>query len=131
MVTKRDLFRGYALEGNDYWVRMAENVFPLYNRIHRMVVQPLSGDEAARQRWIWSVMGFSGIPVRAITDKDAQSVAQFEFPYRKQRLIEATSSPAEIRLSEAEKLLRSQHSEESAKQVRDRYYEMAREGFRK
>ena len=130
MVSRKDLFRGYDLEGNDYWVRMAENVFPLYSRIHRMVVQPLSGDEAARQRWIWSVMGFSGVPVRAITDKDAQAVAQFEFPYRKQRLIEATSSPTEIRLSEAEKMLRSQRSEESAQQVRDRFLQMAREGYR-
>ena len=130
LITRRDLFRGYALEGNDYYVRMAENVFPLYNRIHRMVVQPLSGDEAARQRWIWSVMGFAGVPVRAITDKDAQSVQQFEFPYRRQRLFEATSSPAEIRLSEAEKMLRSQRSEESSQQVRDRFLQMAREGYR-
>ena len=129
LLFRRDLFRGYELEGTDYYVRSAENIFPLYNRIHRLGVQPLTGDEGARQRWIWSVLGFTGIPVRAITDKDAQAVQQFELPYRKNQLIEATSSPAELRLAEMEKQLKSDRSQESAAQVRERFLALAREGY--
>ena len=130
LLFQRDLFRGYPLEGSDYVVRMAENIFPLYNRIHRLAVQPATGDEAARQRWIWSVLGFAGVPVRGLTDKDAQSVQQFEFPYRKQRVVEANSSPAELRLAEMEKTLRSERSQASAAEVRQLVLQLAQEGFK-
>ena len=130
LVTRQDFFRGYKLEGNDYYVRTAENIFPLYNRIHRLAVQPLTGDEGARQRWLWSFLGFAGVPIRGITDKDAQAVQQFEFPHRAETIRTQQMSPLELRLSEVEKQLKAKASEETALQVRQRFYEMAREGLR-
>ena len=131
VLTKKDLFRGYKLEGTDYAVRTAENIFPLYARIHRLAVQPLTGDEGARQGWWWTALGVSGIPIRGLTEKGQEQVQQFEFPYRKKQLEESQSSPTELRLAEAVKLLRARRSAESEQQVRDLYLQMAREGFRK